>query len=71
MKGKPTWKPHGLRAKRWREAAYTRGPAVLHLTKQGNAQGLSRTAKTARPESNALRLPLKPGPFHERKSRRP
>jgi hypothetical protein len=34
MKGKPTWKPHGLRAKRWREAAYTRGPAVLPVTKQ-------------------------------------
>jgi hypothetical protein len=25
MKGKPTWKPAGLRAKRWREASQTRG----------------------------------------------
>ena len=29
MKGKPTWKPAGLRAKRWREASQTRGPANL------------------------------------------
>lgn len=33
MKGKPTWKPVGLRAKRWREAAHARGVAVLPLTK--------------------------------------
>ena len=29
MKGKPTFKPAGLRAKRWREASQTRGPANL------------------------------------------
>lgn len=27
MKGKPTFKPAGLKAKRWREASQTRGPA--------------------------------------------
>ena len=29
MKGKVTWKPTGLKAKRWREAGKTRGPANL------------------------------------------
>jgi len=29
MKGKATWKPAGLRAKRWREASQVRGPANL------------------------------------------
>jgi hypothetical protein len=29
MKGKTTWKPAGLRAKRWRVASQTRGPANL------------------------------------------
>lgn len=29
MKGKPTWKPVGLRAKRWREAGQSRAPADL------------------------------------------
>jgi hypothetical protein len=29
MKGKPTWKPAGLSAKRWREAGQTAGPANL------------------------------------------
>ena len=29
MKGKPTWKPLGHRAKRWRDAGQTRGPANL------------------------------------------
>ena len=29
MKGKTTFKPAGLRAKRWREASQTRGPANL------------------------------------------
>lgn len=27
MKGKPTWKPIGLRAKHWREPGQVRGPA--------------------------------------------
>jgi hypothetical protein len=29
MKGKPTWRPRGLRAKKWREASQVRGPAYL------------------------------------------
>ena len=29
MRGKPTFKPAGLRAKRWREAAQVKGPANL------------------------------------------
>lgn len=29
MKGKPTWKPVGLRAKRWREPGQSRVPAGL------------------------------------------
>jgi hypothetical protein len=29
MKGTPTWKPSGLRAKRWRDAGYARAPANL------------------------------------------
>ena len=29
MKGKPTWKPVGLRAKHWRDPGQVRGPANL------------------------------------------
>ena len=29
MKGKPTWKPAGLKAKHWRTASQTRGAANL------------------------------------------
>jgi hypothetical protein len=29
MKGKATWKPAGLRAKRWRSASQVKGPANL------------------------------------------
>lgn len=29
MKTKPTWKPPGLKAKKWRAASQTRGPANL------------------------------------------
>jgi len=29
MKGKPPWKPIGLKAKRWRVAGQLRGPANL------------------------------------------
>lgn len=29
MKGKATWKPAGLKAKRWRQASQVRGPANL------------------------------------------
>ncbi len=31
MKGKPTWKPVGVRAKRWRDAGHSRIPINMML----------------------------------------
>jgi hypothetical protein len=47
MKGKPTWKPRGLCAKRWREAAHPQGGLALPLPKRVKAKQL--------PESSSVR----------------
>jgi hypothetical protein len=52
MKGKPTWKPVGLHAKKWREAAHARGPAIPPLTQhetRGPWQGPTPKRRKAMP----------------------
>ena len=50
MKGKATWKPLGLTAKRWREASQTRGPAnLLPLPKPPKKEAWRKKARTKRP----------------------
>ena len=66
MKGKPTWKPTGLSAKRWRAADKTRGPAnLLSLPKppkgrrerKGNSK---RALEASRPEKVLVELTMTP-----------
>lgn len=42
MKGKATWKPAGLHAKRWREASQVRGAANLLPSSKPPKQGVRR-----------------------------
>ena len=52
MKGKATWKPSGLSAKKWREASQTRGPANLLPSKP--------LRKEAWPKKGRKQLPYQP-----------
>jgi hypothetical protein len=43
MKGKTTWKPKGLRAKHWREAAHVKGRAEMPVPRPMGREGFGRT----------------------------
>jgi len=50
MKGKATWKPSGLSAKKWREASQTRGPAnLLPLPKPPKKEAWSKKGRKQQP----------------------
>ena len=53
MKGKATWKPVGLSAKKWREASQARGPANL-------LPPLKPPKKAAWPKKGRKQRPYKP-----------
>jgi hypothetical protein len=49
MKGKPTWKPVGLAAKKWRAPAYGKESGVLLSSKLLKEEQARRRPKSTRP----------------------